>query len=365
MRLTIEKNQLLQSLAAVAKGMSSRSTMPILSGVLLIAEGGELTLRTTDLETSVQNTVAALIEEEGETVVPGRLLNEIVKSLPESSVALGLVDSTLTISCAESSFHINTLDPLDFPAFPTVDVSRQVRIDAKDLQRMTKKASKAVSRDESRPVLMGILMRISEGRLTFVATDSYRLAVVERSVDSSSDFELIVPGQVLEEVSRISAGEELVTIAESENQIMFTTGQTVFISRKIEGNYPNFEVLIPKEKSLSAVLRTAETLAAIRRVAIASQANGPVKLTFDPDAQTLTVSSKTMDVASGSETLEAQIEGEYLEIGFNHQYIVDGLSVIDAEEVLFENLGAMKSGVLRTGGVDDFLYLTMPLRIDG
>jgi len=364
MRLTIEKNQLLSTLAAVAKGMSSRSTMPILSGVLLTAEGGTLTLRTTDLETSVQSGVAALVLEEGEAVVPGRLLNEIVKSLPESSVSLDSADGGLTVSCADSSFRLNTLDPMDFPAFPALDVSRQVRIDAKDLQRMTRKAAKAVSRDESRPVLMGILMKIGGGRLTFVATDSYRLAVVEKSVEGDLDFELIVPGSVLEEVSRISAGEDVVTIAEGENQIVFTTGQTVFVSRKIEGNYPNYDVLIPKDKTISAVMRTADLLSAIRRVSIASQANGPVRLSFDPGAQRLTVSSRTQDVASGVETIDAQIEGEPLEIGFNHSYIIDGLGVIDSEEVLFENLGAMKSGVLRTGGEDDFLYLTMPLRID-
>jgi DNA polymerase-3 subunit beta len=365
MKFTIEKNQLLQALAAVSKGMSSRSTMPILSGVLIIAEGGYLTLRTTDLETSVQNTVAALVESDGETVVPGRLFNEMVKSLPESAVGIDLIEGGMSITCGESSFTVNTLDPLDFPSFPNVDVARQVMIDAKDLQAMTKKAAKAVSSDESRPVLMGILMKINDGRLTFVATDSYRLAVVGKDVESDGDFELIVPGQVLEEVSRISSSNDVVTIAESENQIMFKTGQTIFISRKIEGSYPNYEVLIPKENNTSAVIRTSDMLTAIKRVSIASQANGPVKLSFDPDRQRLTVSSKTLDVASGSETVEAEIVGDALEIGFNHKYIVDGLSVIDSEEVSFENLGAMKSGVLKTAGDDDFLYLTMPLRIDG
>jgi len=364
MRLTIEKTQLLRSLTAVSKGMSSRSTMPILSGVLLIAADGELTLRTTDLEISIQNRSAALIEQEGETVVPGRLFTDIIKSLPEASITLIEEGSGLTILCAESSFSVNTLNPLDYPSFPTIDVTKQISINAKDLQRMIKKAIKAVSRDESRPVLMGILMKINEGKLVFVATDSYRLAVIEKELDSAGDFELIVPGSVFEEISRISSSDDTVVISESENQIMFEVGQTIFISRKIEGNYPNYEVLIPKEKTLSAVIKTSDISTAIKRVAIASQNNGPVKLSFDPARQKLTISSKTFDVASASEVIDAQIDGDYLEIGFNHQYITDGLSVIDEEEVLFENQGALKSGVIKTSGEDQFLYLTMPLRID-
>jgi DNA polymerase-3 subunit beta len=364
MKQKIKKTQLIHALAAVSKGMSSRSTMPILSGVLMIASDNQLTLQSTDLEISIQNKTAALIEEEGETVVPGRLFTEIIKSLPEASVVIEEKGSGLTVFCGESSFMVSTLNPMDFPSFPTVDIDRQVIVEAKDLQKLVKKAAKAVSGDESRPVLMGVLIKVIEGRLVFVATDSYRLAVVEKEINNTGEFELIVPGAVLEEVARISVGEENIVIAESENQIIFTSGQTIFVSRKIEGNYPNYEVLIPKERTISAVINASAFLTAIKRVAVASQANGPIKLTFDPATQKLTINSKTLDVASGSETIEAEIEGEYLEIGFNHQYITDGLSVIDEEEVLFENQGALKSGVLKTTGEEQFLYLTMPLRID-
>jgi len=364
MRLTIEKNKLLNALTAVSKGMSSRSTMPILSGVLLVASGGELTLRTTDLETSIQNQTPALIEVEGETVVPGRLLTDIVKNLPEASIALEDEGSGLNISCLDISFSINTLNPLDYPSFPAVDKTGQVLIKARDLQRMIRRAAKAVSRDESRPVLKGVLVKINDGSLSLVATDSYRLAVVEKSIENATDFTLIVPGEVLEEVARISAAEEVITISEAENQIMFEVGSTIFISRKIEGSYPNYEALIPNERVLSAVINTAELLTAVKRVSLASQPNGPMKLAFDPSVQKLTVSSKTLDKASGSTTIDAQIDGEYLEIGFNHQYISDGLSVIEEEEVLFETLGSMKAGVIKTSGEDNFLYLTMPLRVD-
>jgi len=364
MQLTIEKNQLIFALSAVAKGMSSRSTMPILSGVLLIAEDKDLILRTTDLEISIQHTTAALVEEAGETVVPGRLFSEIIKSLPEAAVSLTDHGSGLTVSCGNSTFTINTLNPLDYPSFPSVDAAKQIKIAAAALQGMVRKVLKAVSKDESRPVLMGVLLKIQKDKLLLVSTDSYRLAITEKTLTEDKDFELIVPGGVLEEITRTSKADDEIAISESENQIMFETGQTVLISRKIEGSYPNYDVLVPKEKVLTAVLNTQELLTVIRRVAIASQNHSPIKLVFDPAKQTITVSSKTLDVASASETIDAQIEGEYLEIGFNHQYISDGLSVAETEEIRFESQGSLKPGVLKTSGDEEFLYLTMPVRID-
>ena len=364
MRLTIEKNQLLSSLTAVSKGMSSRSTMPILSGVLLIANSDELVLRTTDLEISIQSKVAALIEGEGETVVPGRLFTDIIKSLPEAAVSIVDDGNGMTLTCEESTFSINTLSPLDYPVFPTFDVAKQITIKSKDLQTMVRKALKAVSRDESRPVLTGVLMKVNNGKLFFVATDSYRLAISQKAVETNTDFEVIVPGSVLDEIVRLGASAESVIISETENQIVFEVGKTIFISRKIEGLYPNYEVLIPQEKIVTAVLSAPELLTTIKRVSITSGNHGPVKLSIDPNNQKITVSSKTLDVASATERIDAQIDGDFLETGFNHQYIIDGLSVIDTDEVLFESQGALKPGVLKTSGDDEFLYLTMPVRID-
>ena len=364
MKFIIEKNQLLGSLSAVSKGMSTRSTMAILSGVLIIADDSGLTFRTTDLEISIQNRITAAVETTGETVVPGRLLTDIIKNLPDAAIVIEQDGQGLNISCGNSFFSINTLDPLDYPAFPVVDKEKQVTIEAKNLQQMIKRAIKAVSRDESRPILKGVLVKINDGNLSLVATDSYRLAVIEKQVDNNTDFELIIPGEMLEEVAKISSADDIVTITEAENQIMFEVGNSILVSRKIEGTYPNYAALIPTERVLSAVINTAEFSAAVKRISLASHPNGPMKMAFDPTNQRLTISSRTLDKASGSESIAAQIDGEYLEIGFNHQYIADGLSAIEEEEVLFETQGTMKAGVIKTKGEDQFLYLTMPLRVD-
>jgi DNA polymerase-3 subunit beta len=211
---------------------------------------------------------------------------------------------------------------------------------------------------------MGSLIKVTNGNLYLVATDSYRLSITQKTINNLGEFEIITPGSILEEVAKLSAGNQSVLISEAENQIIFETGSTTLISRKIEGQYPNYEILVPKEKTTSAVINTADLLTTIRRVSIASGTHGPVEMIFDPDKQRITVSSKTIDIASASESLDAQIEGEYLKIVFNHQYITDGLSVVDTNEDLFESQGSLKPGVLKTSADTDFLYLTMPVRVD-
>jgi DNA polymerase-3 subunit beta len=368
MRLTIEKGQLIQSLGIISKGMSSRSTLPILSGIHLETEGGSLVFRTTDLEISIQHSVPVLVEREGATVVPGKLFTDIVKSFPEAAVVLDLNDEDLTVSCMDSVFNVHTLNPMDFPLFPQIEAKPTGTIPSDIFSSMIRKVVKAVSKDESRAILTGILVKLEGSTLQLVATDSYRLAIAKNRLEKTSDIkgeiDLIVPGDVLDEIRRLIATQKEVTISDSENQIVFTFGDTIFITRKIEGSYPNYEAIIPTENTISAVLETARLLDAVKRVSITAQSHTPIRFTFDINTQSIEVSSKTQDVASAHDMLEAQIEGADLEIGFNHQYIIDGLTAIDTNEVLFEAQTSLKPGILKAVGEDYFFYLTMPVRID-
>jgi DNA polymerase-3 subunit beta len=366
MKLTIEKTQLLQSLSMVSKGMSSRSTLPILSGIHLETLEGSLIFRTTDLAVSIQHCVPVLVEREGSTVVPGKLFSDIVKSFPEAAVTLDQDGDDLNVSCLDSMFTIRTLNPLDFPLFPQIDSKVAGTIPSSVFSSMAKKVIKAVSRDESRAVLTGVLIKMDETALQLVATDSYRLAIAKSQLEDpvNEAISLIVPGDVLDEIRRLVTTQETITISNSENQIIFSFGETTFITRKIEGSYPHYEAIIPTEKNTTATIETTLVLNAIKRVAITAQIHTPIRLSFDPDAQLITVSSKTQDVASAQEKITAQIEGEHLEIGFNHQYIIDGLSAIDTEEVYFEAQSMLKPGIVRTVGEEYFFYLTMPVRID-
>jgi DNA polymerase-3 subunit beta len=175
---------------------------------------------------------------------------------------------------------------------------------------------------------------------------------------------LIVPGDILDEIRRLVVNQETITIGDSENQVIFTFGDTTFITRKIEGSYPNYEAIIPNEKTITAIVETTPLLEAVRRVSITAQTHTPIRFNLDPALQLINVSSKTQDIAKGQEKVVAQLEGEGLDIGFNHQYIIDGLNAVDTEEVLFEAQTSLKPGILKTVGDEYFFYLTMPVRID-
>lgn len=366
MKLTIEKGQLVQSVGVVSKGMSSRSTLPILSGIHLETDEGSLILRTTDLEISIQHSIPVLVEREGATVVPGKLFTDIIKSFPEAAVTLELKDDSLLVTCLDSVFTIHTLNPLDFPLFPQVDSKLAGTIPSELFSSMIRKVVKAVSKDESRAILTGVLIKLDGATLQLVATDSYRLAIAKNRLEKAVDnpIDLIVPGDVLDEIKRLITVQKEVTISDSENQIVFSFGDTTFITRKIEGSYPNYEAIIPAENAISVVVETAQILEAVKRVSITAQSHTPIRFTFNSDTQNVDVNSQTQDVASAHAKLSAQIEGESLEIGFNHQYILDGLSSIDTEEVLFEAQSSLKPGILKSIGDEYFFYLTMPVRID-
>jgi DNA polymerase-3 subunit beta len=199
-----------------------------------------------------------------------------------------------------------------------------------------------------------------------VATDSYRLAISKKTLETPVEepVKLIVPGDILDEIRRLSTNQETITISDSENQIVFVFGDTKFITRKIEGSYPNYEAIIPAEKNTTAVVETSLLLDAVKRVSITAQSHTPIRFTIDPAGQLIDVSSKTQDVASAHEKVGAQLEGDPLVIGFNHQYIIDGLNAIDTEEVVFEAQTPLKPGILKTIGDEYFFYLTMPVRVD-
>jgi DNA polymerase-3 subunit beta len=366
MKFTIEKNRLLQTITVVSKGMMSRSTLPIFTGIYIEATVDGVIFQTTDLEISIRHITSALVENKGVTVVPGKLFNDIIKSLPEAAITLEQKESELVITCLDSVFTIATMNPVDYPSFPQIITERTVQLPTKKIAEAVKKVAKAVSRDESRAVLTGIFFKVEEDMIQLVATDSYRLAISRLSMEDKveSPIELIVPGSVFEEIARLSNGEEMLQIGESENQIVFQFGTTTFISRKIEGNYPNYEQIIPQQHQVVAKMKTEELLEAVRRAAVLAHNHGSVRFVLLPDAQCLEITTQSQEIGSSTEKITAEIEGDGIEIGFNHQYILDGLNVLNTEEVLLEAQTALKPGIFKAVGTDYYFYLTMPVRLD-
>ena len=364
MRFSINRTELQNAISVVLKGVSTRSTLPVLSGILLEAAGDRLTLQTTDLEVSIQYSVAALVEEEGRAVVPGKLFSDIVKNLPDAAVHVRAEDEQAFVTCDTSSFSLKALNHEDFPGFPSVDTHQRIEIPFAQFAAMVKRVSRVVSKDESRPILTGVLITLEGGLLRMVATDSYRLAVTEALLDSSADdFQAVISGAFLSEIASLPKTEAAVSLALAENQIVVTCQDTVFINRRIEGNFPNYKQLLPDSYVTRATLDVDRLVAGVKRASLMGSSSTPVKFDLNMASQTVQLSAAAQDVGSAQETLACELEGEDVEIAFNFAYVLDGLSAVGSDEVYLEVQSALKPGIFRAVGADNYLYLVMPVRV--
>ncbi|MDZ4168401.1 MAG: DNA polymerase III subunit beta [Coriobacteriia bacterium] len=367
MKLSIARSELVEALSIVSKGMSSRSTLPILSGIYFSADDGLLTLQSTDLEVSVKHSIPALTDDGGQVVIPGRLLTDIVRSLPEAAVTLETEGDHVLVRCQQSAFTVKTLNSSDFPKFPEVAVSESFKLPSSVLSSMVRKVAKAVSRDETRAVLTGVLMVIDGPMIKMVATDSYRLAMDEVILEESAgaQIEVVVPGRALDEATKIAAGSSDVIVGVSDNQVVFESGETTFVARRIEGTFPNYKQLVPERSDDDTVITIAtdELAAAVKRVSLLALHNAPLRVSVSVEDQTLSLSATTQDVGDASEDLMVKVEGKDVEIAFNHSFMTDGLASVSTDTVSLLIQSAMKPGLLRSSEGEDFRYLLMPVRL--
>lgn len=368
MKLSIARGALLDSLSVVTKALSARTTLPILSGILMTATKDGITLQSTDLEISIRDSVAADVEGEGSVVVPGRLLTDVVRKMPEAAIKLETTSpDKIQISCRSEkagviSFSLRTLPADDFPRFPEVSADRTVTIPTPLMASMVHQVSKAVSRDEARPILTGVLLVMDGTEIRMVATDSYRLAIRTSTTESPVEerVEVVIPGKALEEVPKIAASTASVKMGVSENQIVFEFGDTTYITRRIEGTFPNYRQLVPSEGETNIIIDRAELAEAAQRVSLLAQHNAPLRLKIADN--TLTLSATTQDVGEASEDLMVEMEGQPLEIAFNHAFLLDGIGASDDEKLAFMASSPLKPGVFKSVGADEYVYLIMPVR---
>lgn len=365
MKLSINQSELANALSIVQKGLSSRSTLPVLSGILLEAEGDSLVLQATDLELSIRFSCAALVEEPGKAVVPGKLFTDIVRSFPDAAVHLECDSTQAAITCDATSFTLKTLPAQDFPAFPEVDVEQRIEIPFARFSSMVKRVARVVSRDESRAILTGVLITLEDGKLRMVATDSFRLAITEADLPEggSADFQAVIAGAFLLEIASLPKTASAISLALAENQIVVTCDDTVFINRRIEGNFPNYKQLLPDACTTKAVFEVERLAAAVKRVSLLGAGTSSVSLDLNVATQTTQISCAQQDVGSAQETVKSEIEGEDVEIAFNYNYVMDGLNAVHGDEVTVEIQSSFKPGIFRTEGEESYLYLLMPIRI--
>ena len=363
MRFSISQSELSNALAVVQKGISQRSTLPVLSGVYLEIQGDEISFQTTDLEMSVQYKAAALVEEPGATVLPGKLFTDIVKNLPDAAVHLEAGEDGAVITCESSSFSIRTLPAADFPAFPQIAPEKQVKVPFEEFSIMARKVCRVVSKDESRMILTGVLITVEDNVLRLVATDSYRLAVTERTLDEEvEDFSAILAGAFVADLAGLPRTGGDISLALAENQVIVSYGGTVFINRRIEGKYPNYKNLIPTSYETRCIVKRSDMASAVKRASLLDSSGSQVKFSVNAASQTLQLNT-TQEVGSTQEILRAQIEGSDVEVGFNSFYVMEGLNAMNSNEVSLELQGALKPGILRGNADEGYLYLVMPVRI--
>lgn len=365
MKFSINQSEIERALSTVMKGVSTRSTLPVLSGILVSAKGDEVVFQSTDLELSIQYSVVALVEEEGSAVLPGKLFSDIVKSLPDAAVTLEADDTSANVTCSSSAFSIKTLNPDDFPSFPHVDVSQTVEVPFMTFSSMVRKVARVVSRDESRAILTGILVTVEGDVLKMVATDSYRLAMAETTIPVSptENFQAVISGVFMGDIASLEKSEENVTIALSENQIVITYMNTVFVNRRIEGNFPNYRQLLPSSYDARVGIDREALIAAVKRTSILGSTGSPVKFDINVPSQTVQLSAAMQDVGSALETVPCEGDGSDMEIAFNCSYVLDGLQAISTPTVYLEATSPLKPGIFRADAGENFLYLVMPVRI--
>ena len=364
-----------RKLALVSRGVSARSTIQLLGGILLEAADGALRLSATDMEISVQTSSLAEVEEEGRVVIPARIFNDIVRALPAGSFSLEHDDSggTVRLAAGENEYRIRTYAADDFPQLPGFDAEAAFRMSGEVLVETVENVSRSYSRDETRPVLTGILISFEENRVRMVTTDSYRLSIKETELATTAfegSREAIIPARAMQEVSRIFSGseEEEVEVSLSENQALFRVGDVLFGTRLIDGNFPEYRRLLPTTFEREISVSREELMRTLRRVNLFAQRQTPpvpVSLSFSEGAVEVIV--RNGEVGEAHERLEATSEDDFL-ISFNPGYLLDGVSAVDTEKVVFKLNEALKPGLIvpgengGTGEEPDFLYLIMPMR---
>jgi DNA polymerase III subunit beta len=362
LRATLSRDGLAAALGVVARGLSSRGSVQVLSGILLRAEEGKLTLASTDMEISLRAAIPGDVSGDGAVVVPGRLLTDLARLLPDDSVTLTHEegDGVLAVTSGSHSSRLNIYSAEDFPRLPPTDVSLHT-IAAPALLATIEKVARAASRDESRPVLTGILVRFEGDRLTMAATDSYRLAVKETELgETGPELDAIIPARALQELARLAAGADEVSLGVHENHVIFSAGDVWLTSRRIDGQFPNYKQLLPETFEAEVTTPRAPLLDVIRRAGVMAQRNAPLRLRFAEGE--LGVSAQTQDVGEAHESLPIEYAGEPLEIGFNPDFLRDGLEAVTGDTVQLKLINPLRPGLI-VAPDESFWYLIMPIRL--
>lgn len=370
MKLTCEKQLLQWAIQTAQRCASSKSSIPVLGGILISADPGGLTFKATDLELAIECTIPAQVREEGNVVVPARYLSDLVRRLPDQTIGLELDSQTrnLVFTYSGSSFQLNTINAEDFPLLPSADAEAESLLELPQpvFREIIRQVGIAASSDPIRPIFTGVLCEFSDGHLSMVATDTHRLARKRFSIENSnfSAPPVIIPHRALQELSRLLKDDDInIKIVINQNLIMFVTDEFALSSRPLEGKFPDYERVIPESFKSALTIERQGLLAALDRASLlVSNRDGTSIVKLEIKDSTLVLSSQAANLGSMREELPVEHSGEPLEIYFNSRYLIDSLRVLDSERVSMDFSGALSPCIIKPIPEDDYLYLLLPIR---
>lgn len=377
MKAICRQEDLSRGLSTVSRAVAARTTLPILSNILIETDDGRLKLAATNLEIGVTCWIPAEVAERGSTTVPARLLSDFVNSLPPGPIEIDLSRDNQTLKLVSDRFRaeIKGIDAADFPILPTIEQGTQISLPPDHLREMIGQVSIAVATDESRPVLTGVLTILDPdtGRLIMAAADGFRLSVRESALDAALEgrIAVVIPARALLELARVSGDEAnpiQVSITENRNQILFRLSQVEIVSQLIDNTFPDYERIIPRSHSTRAVVNTKALHGAVRIASFfARDASNVVRLQFEPGDELqpgiVTVSAQAAEVGGNQSEVEASIEGDGMEIAFNAKYMLDVLGVVGSDQVAIEMTSLQSPGVFRPVDDTEFTHVIMPMNI--
>ena len=367
MKFICEKEKLLKAINSVVKGAASKTTMPILEGILIQTNDNEIKLTTYDLEIGIEYIIESSVEEQGSTVVNAIMFSEIIRKLPDTEISITLnEDNLLVIECEGSLYKLATMNPDEFPELPKINVENSVELEQKTLKNMIRKTIFAVSVEENRPIFTGCLFEIKENKLNVVAVDGFRLGWTSSYLEKNcKDFKAVIPGKTLNEVNKIiSDSFDNITIGVSKNQALFKMENCKIVTRLLDGEFLNYKSVVPQNWDTRIRANRRDLQECFERISLISASSTekekkyPVKVNIEVGKVTISCTNQTGDA---KEEVLLETEGKDLEVGFNPKYFLDALKAIDDEEI-FINFGTSISPcVIKPIENEDYTYMILPI----
>lgn len=363
MWFTCEKNILQDAIDTVQKAASSKTTYPILEGILIRTINNNVIFTATDLDLGIETTVEANVFKKGSIVLNSKLLGEFIRKLPSDMVTLKLDENNVYITCQNSEFVIVGNNSDDFPSLPVINENAMYEISQDVLKSMIKQTIFSIAQDETRPILTGVLFEVKNGKLSFVALDGYRLSLKSYNIENNSTINAVIPGKTLNEISKIlEPSENIVKITFTTNHILFNLGNTKIISSLLQGEFINYSQIIPNEYRLKIKVKRNEILDSIERASLLAREGKTNLVKFEIKDNKMSITSNSQ-MGKVYEEVHIELEGEGIKIQFNSRYFIDVLRIIDSDEIYLEFSTSVSPCLIKKVDCDDFLYLVLPVRL--